>query len=466
MAILLTDLLLGLKKEEIRQLKKYVRSPFVTHRVDLAELFNVYADCLYQGKSFPEKVELFEIIYPKEPFDDQKMRSTMSDLHKVVEGYLTSAIIQGDETEKNLLLLRWYRQRNREKHFRKTAQRIEKIQARQPLRNPDYYDDQLRLQSESAMFETTNRRAGGLHLQEIGDTMDILYLSRKLRHACTQLSHRAVFKTDYDFGLLNAWVHSLENSPTLKVPAVSLYYYCYLFLTEKENQEYFRKFRNLLSIHRENFPQDELKNLYRAAINYCIRQMNAGSTEFTLEGWNLFQEGLQSEIFIENSQLSRFTFDNVVAVGLRLKKYTAVEHFIEKYKSKLAKNYRADTVKFNFARLEFDRKDYDRALYHLNTFQPADLVNQLITRTLLLKIYYESGAFDLLDSHLNNFRLFIRRREVSDYHRLNFSNIISFVKKELSLPPGNRQEREKLRAAIENEAVLTERAWLLGNLLN
>ena len=179
----------------------------------------------------------------------------------------------------------------------------------------------------------------------------------------------------------------------------------------------------------------------------------------------MFQEGLQSEIFMDNGRLSRFTFDNVVAVGLRLKKYPEVEQFIEKYEAKLAENYRTDTVKFNYARLEFDRKNYDQALFHLNTFQPADLVNQLITRTLLLKIYYESGAFDLLDSHLNNFRLFIRRREVSDYHRLNFSNIIMYVKKELSLPPGNRQERNKLRTAIKNEPVLTERDWLLGNLL-
>ena len=420
---------------------------------------------MYKKKAFPIKSEIFEIVYPKESFDDQKLRSTMSDLHKVIETYLASAIIQADDTERNLLLLRWYRERNREKHFRKTTKRIEKLQAKQSLRNPDYYDDQLRFQSESAMFQTANQRAGDLHFQEIGDTMDVLYLSRKLRHACTQLSHRAVFKTDYDFGLLNAWVHSLENSPTLKVPAVALYYYCYLFLTEKNNQVFFKKFRTLLSENRKKFPKNELKNLYRAAINYCIRQMNEGSTQFTLEGWNLFQEGLKNEIFTENGRLSRFTFDNVVAVGLRLKKYKEVEYFIEKYKSKLAENYRRNTVKFNFARLEFDRKNYDQALYYLNTLQPTDLVNQLITRTLLLKIYYESGAFDLLDAHLNNFRLFIRRREVSDYHRLNFSNIITFVKKELALTPGDRNEREKLREAIKNEAVLTERDWLLGNLV-
>jgi len=461
---LLVNLFKSLKKEEIRQLKKYVRSPVVTHRSDIERMFNCLADYSYKGKELPNKEKLYFATYPNEEYEDQKLRSTMSDLHKIIEEFLAWRIIQEDDTEKNLLLLQSYRKRNQHKHFQKTQQRILKKQAKQPLRNPDYYDDQLRYQAELAKFQAANQRAGNLHLQEIGDTMDILYLSRKLRHACTQLSHRAVYKTDYDFGLLNEWIVSLKNSTYLKVPAVALYYYCYLFLTEEYSQEYFRKFRKLLSLYNQHFPKDELKNLYRAAINFCIRKLNEGSPEFTLEGWELFKEGLKADIFIENGQLSRFTFDNIVGFGLRLKKHAEVEAFIEKYKKQLSPNYQENTVKFNFARLEYDRKNFDKAVYYLQTFQPMDLVNQLISRTLLLKIYYESEEFDLLDSHLDSFRLFIRRREVSDYHRTNFRNIINFVRKQLSLPPRDRKEREKLRKAIEEESVLTEREWLLGNL--
>jgi len=461
---LLVNLFKSLKKEEIRQLKKYVRSPVVTHRADIARMFNCLADYSYKGKELPNKEELFFETYPKETYEDQKLRSTMSDLHKIIEEFLVWRIIKNDDTERNLLLLQCFRQRNQQKHFQKTRQKFLKSQEKQALRNPDYYDDQLRYQAEFAKFQAANQRAGNLHLQEIGDTMDILYLSRKLRHACTQLSHRAVYKTDYDFGLLNEWVSSLEKSVYLKVPAVALYYYCYRFLTEKYSQEYFRKFRESLSLHQQHFPQDELKDLYRAAINFCIRKLNEGNSEFTLEGWKLFQEGLKNDIFTENGQLSRFTFDNIVGFGLRLKKHAEVEIFIEKYQNKLSKNYRENTVKFNFARLEYDRKDFDKAVYYLHTFQPMDLVNQLISRTLLLKIYYESEEFDLLESHLDSFRLFIRRREVSDYHRTNFQNIISFVRKQLSLPPSDRREREKLRKAIEEESILTEREWLLGNL--
>ncbi|MGK0364598.1 MAG: hypothetical protein ACI85O_001655 [Saprospiraceae bacterium] len=461
---LLVNLFKSLKKEEIRQLKKYVRSPIVTHRNDIGQMFNCLADCFYKRKELPNKAELYIETYGEEIFDDQKLRSTMSDLHKIIEEFLVWRIVKEDDTERDLLLLRCFRQRNQQKHFQKTQQRILKSQAKQPLRNPDYYDDQLRYQAELAKFQAANQRAGNLHLQEIGDTMDILYLSRKLRHACTQLSHRAVYKTDYDFGLLKEWIVSLKDSVYLEVPAVALYYYCYLFLTEEYSQQYFRKFRESLFLHNQHFPKDELKDLYRAAINFCIRKLNEGSSEFTLEGWELFQEGLKSDIFTENGQLSRFTFDNIVGFGLRLKKHGEVEKFIENYQIQLSENYQENTVKFNFARLEYDRKNFDKAVCYLQTFQPMDLVNQLISRTLLLKIYYESEEFDLLESHLDSFRLFIRRKDVSDYHRTNFQNIISFVRKQLSLPPGDRTERTKLRKAIEEELILTEREWLLGNL--
>lgn len=82
-------------------------------------------------------------------------------------------------------------------------------------------------------------------------------------------------------------------------------------------------------------------------------------------------------------------------------------------------------------------------------------------KTLLLKIYFELREFDLLDAHLENFRSFIRRREVSDYHRANYNNIIGMVRKLCALPPGNQAARQSLQQEIKNTEILTEREWLL-----
>lgn len=461
---LLYELIIKLEKTEIRQLKKFLKAPFVTHRTDLGEMFNYLAKCLYAGKPLPNKEVLFLETFGKEPFEDQKLRSAMSDLHLLLEQYLKWTAVQKDATSSQLALAGLYRQRNLSKHFQRTIRKVKSLQEEQPLRNPDYYQNLLNYQVEMVQFQTANQRTGKLNLQEIDDTMDILYLSQKLRHVCTQLSHRAVYQTEYQFGLLKDWIDKLEDSEYLKIPAIALYYYCYRFLTEAYSQVYFRKFRAQLSQHYTQFPKEELKDLYRAAINFCIRKLNEGSTEFTREGWELFQDGLQTDIFVENERLSRFTFDNIVGFGLRLKDFSAVEDFIKVYQEKLDSDYRKSTVYFNLARLEYDRNNFDKALHYLLTSDSKDLVNQLISKTLMLKIYFESDEFNLLEAHLDSFRSFIRRREVSDFHHKNFQNIIHFTRKLIALPPYNRAEKNKLEAAIRAEEILTERAWFLEKL--
>lgn len=461
---LLYQLLEKLDKTALRELKKLVRSPYVTHRKDIPLLFNTLASYCYQGKPFPTKEYLFKSVYDDQPYDDQLLRSLMSDLHLIIEKYLTWNAVTADEVSSHLALAGFYRQRNLTKHYGRTIKKADRKQSQQPYRNADFFQNQLKFQLETSKFQSTQQRTGHLNLQEIGDTMDVLYLAQKLRHVCSQLSHRAVYQTDYQFGLLKGWIDELEDSPYLEVPAIALYYYCYRFLTEAYSQMYFRKFREHLLIHYSQFPQEELKDLYRAAINFCIRKLNEGSLEFTREGWELYQEGLLKGFFIENHQLSRFTFDNIVGFGLRLEEFLPVAQFIESYKSYLPQDYQKSTVYFNLARLEYGQKNYDQALAHLQVANPKDLVNQLIAKTIQLKIYYEAEEFDLLESHLDSFRLFIRRREVSDYHRKNFQNIIAYTRKLITSNPYDNEEKQKNKAMILEEEILSERKWLLQKL--
>ena len=105
-----------------------------------------------------------------------------------------------------------------------------------------------------------------------------------------------------------------------------------------------------------------------------------------------------------------------------------------------------------------------KAMQYLQTADFKDLVNNLIAKTLLLKIYYQLGEFEILESHLDSFRQFISRREISEYHRKNYSNIVAVVKKMLGLQPGDEKGRAALREKIRTTEVLTEREWLLGQL--
>ena len=126
--------------------------------------------------------------------------------------------------------------------------------------------------------------------------------------------------------------------------------------------------------------------------------------------------------------------------------------------------YRHSTVSFNNARIAFNKGNYDEVLTQLQNVEFKDLVNNLITKTMLMKIYYEMEEYDLLFSHLESFQIFIRRREVSDFHRKNYMSIIRFLKKIVRLPEMDKKGRNNLREEIETEEVLTERDWLLSKI--
>ena len=122
------------------------------------------------------------------------------------------------------------------------------------------------------------------------------------------------------------------------------------------------------------------------------------------------------------------------------------------------------TFNFNKARLEYNRKNYDNALNLLQKADFKDLLNNLIAKTLLIKIYYELEAYNILESHLDSLQTFIRRKKVMGYHKENYLNIVQFTKKLLTTNLDDSLEKEKLKNRIEKEEVLTEKKWLLEQL--
>jgi len=333
------------------------------------------------------------------------------------------------------------------------------------LRDTGYFNDKYDQLVEQYQFASAFKRTDELNLQEISDTLDITFITNKLKQTCLLFSHQAVYKKEYDFGLLQQIINHVEHKKLLDIPAVAIYYYYYQSLTQEGHLIYFRKFKELVFEHDSKFPPEEIRDLYILAINYTIRQLNQGNNTFAQECLDLYKGGLKKELlFDDNNKLSRFTYNNIVASALRVNDLEWAAEFIGLYKSNLVRRYRESTWVFNLARLEYERKNYDDALVYLQKADFGDLLNNLIAKTLLLKIYYELEEFSLLESHLDSMKTFIRRKTSIGYHQTNYSNILKYTKKLLSTNLFDRSKKENLRQEIQSEKILTEREWLLERL--
>ncbi len=456
----LYEVLTALDKSEVRQITKMLNSSFFVRRKDVQKLFEFLTPFALKAKVFPAKEKVFQKVFPSKAFDYALLRGTMSDLLELIEEYLLIQYRRTNKIESRQQLTEIYRKRDVSKCYQSSVRKTGRLLDEQPLRNAYYYQQLLHFHDEKMHFQMTNQRTKNFNLSELSETLDVLYLTRKLKHSCKQLSHQQVFKTEYDYGLLHHLLPIIDQAKYLEIPGVAIYYYCFRFLSEEDGRPFFQKFKTILKDNRSIFESSELKVLYLSAINFCIRKLNQGHTEFSREILDFYQDGLEANYFLEDGNLSRFTFNNIVAAGIQLKEFEWLEVFIQNFAPSLETEYRESTVHYSRARIAFTQKNYNAALLHLQSAEYKDIVITLIAKSTIMKIFYELKEFDALFSHLDSFQIYIRRREVSDFHRSNYMNVIRMVKKLVKLLR-TRTERAKLRQEILEEDVLSERKWLL-----
>ena len=453
-----------LSTEELSELARFVHSPYFNQRKVVAWLFDLLHDCRVHLRILPDKAFLHRKLFPGQAYLDKRVRNAMSLLLQQIEQYLAIRSFQSNEQQFSLHIVRAYRERNLERHFHTAFKKSEHQHLQAPFRNAEFHQMDYQLEEERYLWLSRQNRSEELNLQQFSDDLDLSFLAQKLRQACLLLSHQAVYSTSYDFGLLSVIIERIPQGDYLDYPAIALYYYCYLALTQSDQEEHFHRFKTLLVEESEKFAMTEMLDLYLLATNYCIRRMNRGEKAFARIGLDIYREGLQKEILTSKGYLSRFTYRNIVTKALVCGEYDWVEQFMIQYKDQLAVEHRESTFSFNFARLEYERLNYNKALELLLQSDYKDLLLSLSAKTLASKVYYKLEAFDLLTSHIEAMQTFIRRKTQLTYHQENYLNYLSFLRKLIELPTWNKAAREQLKKQVELTPALAERQWLMGEL--
>jgi hypothetical protein len=450
---------------EIREFGKFIRSPFFNTRQNLVDFFDRWvAAQTTQAVISDAIIERTETSTPAASKPDVETRLLHSALLALLEKYWMYREKFEDPERAKIRLAATYRKRNLPKHFRITLREARQSRERLPWRHADYYHDLNLIEWEQYQYETAERRTESLNLQATSDLMDTAFIARKLRLACLAQSHQAVYKADYQMGLLDAVLQYVESTDLVNIPAIGLYFHCYRFLNDSQAVSHFETFKSILLQHAGAFPPEELRTLFLLAINFGIKKINQSS-----EGWlrttlELYQSALERDLLLENRCLSRFAFNNIVAIALRVGELDWAEKFILDYKALLERQWREVTSSLNLARVAYTRRDYATALRHLQRSDYKDLLNNLIAKTLQLKIYFETDEYDLLDSHLTSMTNFIRRHTAIGYHRTNYSRIVYYTRQLIALNFRDVQAVADLRDKISREEILTEKEWLLGRI--
>ncbi|MEM1218185.1 MAG: hypothetical protein AAGH79_04710, partial [Bacteroidota bacterium] len=196
------------------------------------------------------------------------------------------------------------------------------------------------------------------------------------------------------------------------------------------------------------------------------RSWNLGRKRYMQDLFELYQNGLQAQVFVENGQLSRFTYNNIIIAGLKRKAFDWVYQFIYDYKDQLEEKHRESSFRYNLAKYYFDKGDYQGAMPLLLQWEYNDVLQNLNAKIMLAKMYYETEERESLEHALNSFQTYIYRKKILGYHRDIYLNFAQFLRKVLMVNPYDKNSIGTLRTAIQEQKALTEREWLVQQLEN
>lgn len=456
----LYQLFSSLSPSELKDMDKALHSPFFNYREEEISLYTYLCECRKKGTT-PTAAAASQYVFGKKKEDLPRLRHVMTYLTRIITRYITLHEMEQAEDERRLLLARSLRRRGLDKLFLASYSDTQQYYDTTAPLSPALYYQQLQLHTEHYIHSITNRRAQNEGMRKLADDLDALYMVHRLKHACNILSYRTIFKSDREA------VPPIEMSPSererlLADPLAAILYHNYLCLSDPNNEDYFAALKKLLLTTSQRIDPRELRDVFTLAINYCIRRLNTGGQRYYQEVFELYEEGLRRSVFEENGYLSAFTYKNISAIAIGLRKYDWVASFTDDYKPKLAPDIREGFYAYCRARYYFALGRYADVSALLQQVDIREQFTDLDARVLLIKTYYEQDEYNLMDYTISNMKQQLKRKDLQTYHQTVYGNFLRSASKLMHLRPYDKKAKAALHEKIKTTTAIAEKEWLLS----
>ncbi len=458
------QLLKSFSAYELNRLEKFLLSPYFNENDTLLSLFIYIKKKIKSQKEIPEEKIIWKSLFPKVPYKDTKFRHLCSDLNKLTEDFLKTEYQRTQKTESEIQLLKYFNQKNLQKHFSTHLKAIEKNLIQLSVNDSTFYRHRFLLESERGQnLERQRKFNEGIQcLTALDFYLDCYFIIEKLHNYCYSLNYKYIINKEVNVGLMYA-IKEIKNDPKyLEVPLIAIYLDVANLLQNQSNELYYTNLKNTLLEKGHFLSKEELGGLYVYLQNFCAKKINSGESHYYSEMFGNFKNIIKNEIFL-GGKMNAALFNNVTVTGIGAGEYEYVETFIHKYVERLPKNIQENELTYNLARLYFAQKKYAKVIEQLRTAEYKDVFYAMSARWMMVKTYYELDEYNALESLLDSFRIYLlRKKEITSTHRRQYLNMVRFVQKIIRLMPGDKKAKENLRKKIQESKAIAEKSWLLS----
>lgn len=422
-----------------------------------------------------EKEACWAALFPGKTYRVTSLNNYISDLLQCTYQFLSTRQLQ----KRNDLQFELQIQELLDRNLVKPAQRLYRKWVEQS--GDAQGAEALRIRQVQARYQDllglmASRRQHTTALQDQSRYLDKYYALQQLINYCGMLSRQSIVQGAYELPYLEELLRRFANNEQelQEEPAIAIYVTLTQLLREDSKKDHFKKLQEQLQRYPDALPETERKTAYNFLLNYCIRQINRGQTQYYQAVFDIYQELLSAGLLLQDGYLTQWTYTNIITTASRLKAWEWTADFINTYREQLPSKDRYNAYHYNLSALRYERGQYDEALQGLHQIEFTDAFYQLAAKTIQLKIYYrqqETEAFQALVFASKQF--VVRNRQLSTTKKQAYLNFLKLIRRlydlRLHQPYWNsakwEQRRQQLQERLENaKYAANNKDWVRGEL--
>ena len=490
-------LLRSFTKAEIRELEKFINSPYFSRGRDCAAFFRLIKTGWpeFSGIDVAKKT-LYEKLYPGKIYGDKRSKSILStlssELYTLVLDFLVYSKLKSDERARKLLLLRNLLDKELYREFDNTY-------------NDTITDDTLNENSEkrgSAGNFLESFRLGYIYNEYAWkrSDMDRLYngllkstndalafaLITAYKFIDTKDTASVTFNIKTGHTFADILLGSLDNEKMLAglkefypelYPYISANHLVYMMnrnKTEKSDEglKFYHKLKDTMDKDPWAFGHSEKYMIYQALENYmAIRlEQNQQERENYGELFDIYKHSLEQGVYkvSKESNIEPTVFRNILMTACDMNEFEWAESFIEKYSPELPGEFAESMRSHAYSTLYFNKGEFEKALKHIVNIKYDYLRHKLDVKVLQFKIFYELASYEPAFNILDTLRHYISSsEEISPLVRTRFTGFIKYAGELLrsrTSTAGSAAKKsnpaEEILVRLQKESAVESATWL------
>lgn len=471
----------GIDKKELKSLYDFVNSPFFNKSRRLSDFYElIYKNYdVYKANGLTKK-ELAKKLYPGETYSkktDENIRKLLSDFGKLLDSYLITSRFMQDEDQNAMALVKTLRERGVEDRFRKKLADLKKKQEKVKYRDEKYYKLESELLDEALELEFTKKMLSYSETdQRASDYTDWNFIINKLRHYILMWNKQFYNKESlgynwsFYYDIIN-FIDKNKNSIENSHPVIN-FMYNVLMLYNEEEKVSLNDAKDFLIKNFMVFPADIYLQYNWELINYAMLQVNKGKIEHRRDILDMIKNLDERNYITKSKYLFPTNFKIAVDIAFAEKEYDWAEYFINKYKTKIQKEFANGLTNLSLAKLNFFKGEYHNAKLYQAKVAYNDYIHYFDAKILLARIEFEKKDYNNVLGVLETLKKFIKsHNELPEIYLksfqkfvINISLLMKIYEEELLGNDVEHSTKKLYDSVIDSEGYIYAKNWFIEKL--